>query len=117
MADPEDSLQFPTPEEMAEDSVTVNPIPEAKDLTDEEITRLLAGLDFDPFMDPEDLKEVLLRRKHANDIVGMRKEYLLVLTFLVLSVFAFFGYKLYKSLKERQKKREEKKKLKQKKKK
>ncbi|BES97393.1 Hypothetical protein NTJ_10207 [Nesidiocoris tenuis] len=123
MGDPEDSLRFPTDEEQMEiegepQVAQWNLLPEPKDLSTEQIERLLQGLEVDPFMDPDDLREVLLRRQHemANGPFGFGY-YILPLAFVVVGLFAFFGWKLYKSLKEREMKKEEKKRLKQKKKK
>ncbi|XP_014244303.1 uncharacterized protein LOC106663741 isoform X2 [Cimex lectularius] len=92
-----ESLLSPVPEELPE--VPFVKLEEPADLPTDRIKRILEGDEINTFMDREDLEEVLLRRVHEEQ------------------GGAFFGWKLYQSLKDKEKKREEKKKQKQKKKK
>ncbi|XP_014244302.1 uncharacterized protein LOC106663741 isoform X1 [Cimex lectularius] len=108
-----ESLLSPVPEELPE--VPFVKLEEPADLPTDRIKRILEGDEINTFMDREDLEEVLLRRVHEEQGGG---SYLYILPYIVfLIVFAFFGWKLYQSLKDKEKKREEKKKQKQKKKK
>ncbi|KAK7790404.1 hypothetical protein R5R35_010755 [Gryllus longicercus] len=73
--------------------------------------------------DREDLKQQLLQQQNmgvpAPEPSGLTSEALILLAALslIIFIFVFFGYKLYKSLKDKERKRDEKRKLKQQKKK
>ncbi|XP_067003828.1 uncharacterized protein [Anabrus simplex] len=72
--------------------------------------------------DREELRKELFIRQHMMDppvpgVFTNQALMLLIMLGIVALIFVFFGYKLYKSLKERERKREEKRKMKQQKKK
>ncbi|KAL1140401.1 hypothetical protein AAG570_000333 [Ranatra chinensis] len=121
-----ESLLHPQPEELdmgvnlGQDIDFEELIEEAHDLPTERIERILAGEESIGLFDKEDLLETLLRRKMAEqetEYSGINPNLLTTSAIFIFLLFVFFGWTLYKSLRDREKKREEKKKLKQKKKK
>nr|XP_014291049.1 uncharacterized protein LOC106690219 [Halyomorpha halys]XP_014291051.1 uncharacterized protein LOC106690219 [Halyomorpha halys] len=114
-----ESLLNPRLEEIYTESEYGN----ARDLSTEKLLDILSGKE-SSYLDFRDIREVLLHRQLNGDPLLVKNSVansipvqFFGFLLLLLSIFAFFGWKLYQSLKDREKRREEKKKLKQKKKK